>query len=121
MRQLYQLTIINATLRQTAEEELKALQAAAAARAYRQQSGKKIIQKDGVLFAYKAREAVNKYLEEEAEAAGKAAARKHLAVKHDGSTGAIEPIHTHGVPSTALSARHSKPSPSPLITSQLLS
>ena len=81
IRQLCQSTIINATLRQTAEEELKSLQASAAARAYRQKPGKKVVQKGCVLYAYNALEAVNKRLEKEAEASGKAAARKHLAAE----------------------------------------
>ena len=75
IRQLCQSTIINATLRQKAEEELHTLQAAIAARTQRQKPGKRVIQKGGVIYAYAAREAVDKRLEKEAEAAGKAAAR----------------------------------------------
>ena len=79
VRQLCQSTIINATLRQKAEEELRDLQAATAARAHRQKPGKRLVQKGGVIYAHEAREAVDKRLEKEAEDAGKAAARKHLA------------------------------------------
>ena len=79
IRQLCQSAIINATLRQKAEEDLQELQAAAAARSARQKPGKRLIQKGGVIYAYSARKAVNKHLEKEAEAIGKAAARKHIA------------------------------------------
>ena len=79
IRQLCQSTIINATLRQKAEDELQQLQAAVAARTQRQQPVKRVVQKGGVIYAYAAREAVDKRLEKEADAVGKAATRKHLA------------------------------------------
>ena len=78
IRQLYQSTIINATLRQKTEKELHTLQAAVAARTQRQKPGKRVVQKGGVIYAYAAREAVDKHLEKEAEAAGKVVARQHL-------------------------------------------
>ena len=87
IRQLCQSTIINATLRQRAEEELQALTAAASARNQRQQPSRRVVQKGGVIYAYKAREAVDKRLEKEAEAVGKAAARKHIATAKETKEG----------------------------------
>ena len=87
IRQLCQSAIINATLKQTAEEELQKLTAAASARNQRQQPSRRVVQKEGVIYAYKARDAVDKRLEKEAEAVGKAAARKHIATAKEANEG----------------------------------
>ena len=87
IRQLCQSTIINATLRQKAEEELQALIAAASAQNQRQQPSRRVVQKGDVIYAYKAREAVDKHFEKEAEAVGKAAARKHIATAKEAREG----------------------------------
>ena len=68
--------LVNVMLRQRAEEEVEHLQAAAAARLKRQKPGKKIVQKGGIVYARDAHVAVNKLIENEAEKAGKAAAKK---------------------------------------------
>ena len=77
--QLIRSTVVNANLRQQAEQELQGLQAATMARNQRQTSNLRVVQKGGVITAANARIAVNKRAEKEAELAVKRAAKKKTA------------------------------------------
>ena len=72
--ELVKSVMVNATLRQQAEEELQELQAVTAARNKRQKPSKRVIQKGGIIYASDARVAVNKRLGKKMKAA--AAAKK---------------------------------------------
>ena len=96
--QFVKSAVANATLRQSAETELQALQATIAARNKRQKPSQRVVQKGGVIYAGNACVAVNKRLEKEQELAAKraankasAAARKEAAAQNEDSNSQISP------------------------------